>query len=337
MSDVPTSTPPSLIDPRYESLPPPPPPGRDFSDRLDGVIVLVSVADVYLAKACCASIRHSMGNIPITLLVDGPNTDTSEIERLPNVKRMVAQEIVEKKYARLCTGFWVKLLIHWKSPYERFLYLDSDTLVWGDLRTCAGFDQYDFIGAYRFVNESRFHTEEEVQRCLFDLDVIKKLDPAFKWQGKEAVNAGAFFVRRGMFDKEKLMALRQLNCWRCYENGVLQYLLWKAEEEGIPRTGKERLQLYPADDTSPPEDRFLPRDCRRPVIIHWITKKPRLGRRYRAADDFRLLFLKMTGRTKWLKTRLLLEDLAVWLGRHKRSLLGRKKRSNPIAPDYARK
>jgi hypothetical protein len=319
--------PPNLLDPRCESLPPPPPVAQDLSNRLDGVIVLVSSGDVYLAKACCASVRQSMGNIPITLLVDGSNTDTSEIERLPNVKRMVAQEIVEKEYAELCTGFWVKLLVHWKSPYERFLYLDADTLVWGDLRAYAQLNQFDFIGAYRFATESRFYTEEEVQRCLFDLDVIKKLDPFFDWHGKEAVNAGAFFVRRGIFAKEKLMALRQLNCWRCYENGVLQYLLWQAEREGTPRTGGERLQLYPADHTSPPEDRFLPRNCQRPVIIHWITKKPRLGRQYRAADDYRQLFLKMTGRTKWSKTRLLLEDVGVWLQRQKRSLLRKRARS----------
>ncbi len=335
MPQDPNPVPPNLLDPRRESLPPPPPVAQDFSNRLDGVIVLVSSGHVYLAKACCASVRQSMGNIPITLLVDGPNTNTSELERLPNVKRLVAQEIVEKEYAELCTGFWVKLLIHWKSPYERFLYLDSDTLVWGDLRAYARFDQFDFIGACRFATESRFYTEAEVQRGLFDLDVIQKLDPFFDWHGKAAVNAGAFFVRRGVFDRENLMALRRLNCWRCYDQGLLNYLCWQAERKGIPRTGGERLQLYPADHASPPEDRFLPRNCQRPVIIHWITKKPRLGRRYRAADDYRKLFLKMTGRNKWLKTRLLLEDIAVWLGRHKRSLLGQKNRSNPIVIDHA--
>jgi Mannosyltransferase putative len=320
MSQIPCSIPSKLVDPRCESLPPPPSPAQDFISQLDGIIVLVSAGDVYLAKACCASIRHSMGDIPITLLVDGPNTDTAELQRLPNVKRMVAQEVVDHEYAKLCTGFWVKLLVHWKSPYERFLYLDADTLVWGDLRAYAKFDQFDFIGAYRFTNEIKLKTAEEIHRCLFDVDIVRKWDPALDWHGQELINAGAFFARRGVFARENLMALRRLNCWRCYDNGVLQYLFWRALREGIPRAGGYRLQLFPADETSRPEDRFLPRDGQHPAIIHWITRKPKLGRRYRAADDYRKLFLKMTGRSKWLNARLFVEDLNVWLQRHRRSL-----------------
>jgi hypothetical protein len=45
----------------------------------------------------------------------------------------------------------------------------------------------------------------------------------------------------------------------------------------------------------------------------------------------------MIGRTKWLNASLFIEDIAVWLGRQKRSLLGQKKRSKPIEINYARK
>jgi hypothetical protein len=55
-------------------------------------------------------------------------------------------------------------------------------------------------------------------------------------------------------------------------------------------------------------------------VIHWITKKPKLGRRYRASDDYRKLFLKMTGTKHWLNSRLWLEDFGVWLRRQQRSL-----------------
>ena len=52
-----------------------PPPGCG----LDGVIVGVCAADLYLAKACCASVRRFMGDIPITLLADG-RVNTSALE-----------------------------------------------------------------------------------------------------------------------------------------------------------------------------------------------------------------------------------------------------------------
>ena len=319
--------PPGLLDPRVESLPPPPVPERDFSDRLDGVIILVSAGDVYLAKACCASVRQSMGNIPITLLVDGAQTDTAELERLPNVRRMVAQEVVTGESARLCTGFWVKLLVFWASPYERFLYLDADTLVWGDLRTHAEFDRYDFIAALHHGSRLTYETEAEIQRFVFDVDFIKKMDPGLDWREKELANNGVFFARRGVFSREKLMELRQLPCWRCYEQGVTNYLRWKAMGEGTPRVSGCKLQIFPAESAYIPEDRFFPRDNRRPMIVHWTSKKPRLDRRYVAADDYRKLFLQMTGRTNWLATRLLIEDIAVWLGQQKRKLLRQKNQS----------
>jgi hypothetical protein len=321
MSQASALIPPNLLDPRIESLPPLPPTDQDFSSRLDGVVIAVWDGDVYLAKACCASVRESMGDIPITLLVDGAATDTRELQRLPGVQRMVVQKVADAEFLRLCTGnSWTKLLLFWMSPYERFLCLDADTLVWGDVRRYAEFDKYDFIAAGRFNNPNNLETSEEVHRGVFDVDVIKKLDPAFDWRGREAINAGVFFARRGVFSKANLMQLRRLDCWRCYENALLIYLYWRALREGVPPMGGHKLQLFPADETSRPEDRFLARDCQQPAVIHWITKKPKLGRCFRATNDYRKLFLKMTGRSSWLETRLFLEDVAVWLQRQRRSL-----------------
>lgn len=300
---------------------------------MDGVIILVSAEHVFLAKACCASIRQSMGNIPITLLTDGPDVNTRELQKLPNVKCIVAQEVMTGEEARLCTGYWVKLLVFWVSPYERFLYIDSDTLVWGDVRAYAEFEKFDFITVDRLKTPVTFQTPEEIQQHVFDIDTVKKLDPAMDWRGREAAYAGAFFARRGVFSKEEMLKLRQVECWRCYDMGLLRFLLWRASRKGAPRIGGHRFHVFPADHGPSPEDRFVPRDGQRPAIIHWITKKPKLGRRYRADQDYRKLFLKMIGKTKWLGARLFFEDLAVWLGRHKRSLLGQRRRSelsNPL-------
>lgn len=318
------------LDPRFESLPPPPPAETDFSNRLDGVIIPVWAGDVYLAKACCASVRQSMGDIPITLLVDGPATDTRALQQLPGVRRMVLQEIADAEVVQLCTGnSWSKLPLFWTSPYERFLCLDADILVWGDLRAYAEFDKYDFIAAYHFTNPSIVQRLEE---CAFDVDVVKKLDPALVWRGQIDANNGVFFARRGVFSKETLIKLRQLNCWTCFENGLVNYLRWRAARESVPRIGGHNLQLFPAEEKLRLEDRYLPRDCQRPAVIHWITKKPRLGRRYQADDDYRKLFLKMTGRSKWLGARLFAEDVSVWLHRQRRSLNRRWQRIKKAKP-----
>jgi hypothetical protein len=121
------------------------------------------------------------------------------------------------------------------------------------------------------------------------------------------------------------MTLRRMDCWTCYESGVFRYLYWKALRDGMPRALGCKLQLFTADKTSRPEDRFLPRDGNRPAVVHWISKKPKLGRSYRASDDYRKLFLKLTGRSHFLSVRLLLEDLGVWLKRQRRSLAKRRR------------
>jgi len=315
------SVPPGYLDPRIESLPLAPAASADFSSRLDGVVIPVWVGDVYLAKACCASVRQHMGDIPITLLVDGAATDTREIQRLHGVQRLVVQEVMDPEYLRLCTGSsWTKLLLFWMSPYERFLCLDADTILWGDVRCYAEFDRYDFIAAYYLRDEWVMDDRADIERYFFDLDVAVRLSPGLKWQRREFANCGVFFARRGIFAQSQLMELRRLDCWRCYEQGLLNYLRWRSEPGDSPRMGGHRLQLFPADNGCKPENRFLRRDFAQPLVVHWVGKKPKIGRSFRAANDCRKAFLRQTGRTNLLGARLLAEDLNIWLQRHRRSL-----------------
>lgn len=323
MSDRAIQIPPGCLDPRAESLPPAPGPDRDYSGRLDGVVIPVWAGDTYLAKACCASVRRSLGDIPITLLVDGPATDTRDLQRLHGVQRLVVQDVATPEYLRLCAGScWTKLLLFWMGPYERFLCLDSDTLVWGDVRAYADFDRHDFIAAYNLTPRT-LPTEADLQNCVFDVDTIRRRSPALDGRGREFANGGVFFARRGVFSEADLMDLRRLDCWRCYEQGLFNYLRWQAETAGSTRFGGHRCQVFPAEAGIPAADRFLPRDFARPAIIHWIGKKPKLGRPFRAAGDYRRHFLELTGRTRWPGARLLLEDTNTWLGRHRRSLARR--------------
>ena len=309
-----------LLDPRVESLPPAPAVAGDFSRRIDGVIIPVWAGDIYLAKACCASVRQHMGDIPIALLVDGPATDTRELQRLHGIRRIVVQDIVEPALLPLFAGTpWPKLLLFWASPYERFLCLDSDTLLWGDIRCHADLERYDFISGYN-LNPMVLTTDEEVDRLVLDVQAARKLNPSLDLLNREFANSGVFFARRGVFSKERLLSLLQLDSWRCYDQGLLNYLRWEAESNGHPRMGWQRLQLFPAELHLVPGDRFLDRHFDRPLVVHWIGKKPKLGRPFRAANDYRRLFLTMTGQNRLPQARLLAEDLSYMLGRHRRSL-----------------
>ena len=320
MSKTPIQIPQGYLDPRVESLPPIPPPDRDLSARLDGVVIPVWAGDVYLAKACCASIRRFMGDIPITLFVDGPATNTRQVQRIHGVSRIVLQDVASAEDARFCSGSsWSKLPLFWMSPYERFLCLDADTMVWGDVRVYAEFDRFDLIAAHHLHTRLKFQTPEQVERYVFDVGVVAKLEPALDWREKEFAVAGVFFARRGVFSEAHLMELARLDCWRNCEQGLLNYLRWRCLQQGAPRAGGHRFQIFPGENVYQIEDRFLARHHNRPTVIHWLGKKPKLGRPFQAANDYRKLFLTMIGQSEWVAARLLIEDVVVWLGRQNRS------------------
>jgi len=299
---------------------PPLPPDRDVINALDGVIIPVWEGDLYMAKACCASIRQFMGNIPITLWVDG-DADTAELEQLPNVSRIQLQEVVSPEYAQLLTGSSLsKLPLFWASPYERFLCIDADTVVWGDIRVYAEFDKYDFIASHAIQHRTVEQSQSELERHVFDLAPVARMDPTLEWKGRERAVMGVFLARRGTFSEERLMALARMGCWRCYEQGLLNYLMWRGLQDGAPRIGGHSFQVFPPEASMPRENRFLPHDWKHPVVIHWLGKKPKLGRRYKLMDEYRRLYLDMCANPRGKGIRIFLEDLGVMLGRHRRSL-----------------
>jgi len=313
----------NLIDPRVAMPANPAAPGRDVSDALDGVIIPTWAGDVHLAKACCASIRQFMGDIPVTLLVDGA-ADTAALEKLHGVSRLTLADIAPPEHLPRLTGSSLaKLPLFWASPHERFLCIDADALVWGDLRVYADFERFDFIAAEKIAGDWLIQDESSLSRHAFDLGPVAEVDPAVRWKGERFAIMGVFMARRGVFEKHRLMELAAMKCWRCYEQGLLNYLMWQAERDGGPRIGGYPFQLFPSEESMPPADRFIPQDWRKPLAVHFLGKKPRLGRRYCMMDTYRRLFLTMCGQRHAQAFRILLEDVRVILGRHRRSLARR--------------
>jgi hypothetical protein len=149
-----------------------PPPGCG----LDGVIVGVCAADLYLAKACCASVRRFMGDIPITLLADG-RVNTSALESVFGAKRLAVADAAPAELVDIGRGTALpKLSVFWASPYERFLFLDADTLVWGDVRIHAALDRFDYVAAHQVPTPGLIPTEKAVTESVFDVAALRRFD-----------------------------------------------------------------------------------------------------------------------------------------------------------------
>lgn len=97
-----------------------------------GIIVAYYRKDYNFAKGCCASIRYFLGNIPICLIVDG-TFSVRELEKTYGVCALYRDNVTNHVLRERSFGLGLpKMVSFWESPWENFLYLDADTVVWGD-------------------------------------------------------------------------------------------------------------------------------------------------------------------------------------------------------------
>lgn len=96
-----------------------------------GIIVACAPHDYRLAKGTCASIRHFLGDVPICLLIDG-DFPVTDLQRAYGVRVLPRSNVRNPELRRRSFGWGLtKMVSFWESPWEYFLFLDVDTVVWG--------------------------------------------------------------------------------------------------------------------------------------------------------------------------------------------------------------
>ncbi|MGE0705064.1 MAG: hypothetical protein AB7F99_16775 [Vicinamibacterales bacterium] len=244
-----------------------------------GVIVACCEADYPLAKGCCASLREHLGDVPLTLLVDG-DFSVEAIVRGCDARVMRARgldpELAES------TGYGLtKMLAFWHSPYEQFLYLDADTILWGN--PLVGLE----IDADLIVNEPHEpYTEFILKSQYFDYDRIFDHTDSFDWRGCPFFNTGVLVGRRGVLDKREYLELlavkkRDHSLLLCGDQGILNLMVFRGASQGrltvrtaplqtvLPVVAREelerRFQIVEGRPRIDPIDR---------TVIHWAGAKP---------------------------------------------------------------
>ena len=110
-----------------------------------GVIIACCDQDYLFTKGCCASIRYFLGDVPICLLIDG-TFSVSPLEKVYGV-RVINHDSVSEPLLRKRSFGWGKshMIPFWESPWQNFLVMDADTIIWGDVLKLANFEDFDFI------------------------------------------------------------------------------------------------------------------------------------------------------------------------------------------------
>lgn len=252
-----------------------------------GVIVGCCNQDYNFAEGVCASIRYFMEDVPICLLVDGiSSVEIRAMERTYGVSVLNHINISSEFLKKHSFGWALnKMICFWESPWEHFLYMDSDTNAWGNiLNKVPHLKEYDMI-----IDQPAYeYSDADICKWFFDLPRLEKHFPDFNWKAhrNDYVCPGVIFGRRNIFSLDEYKELIEFNSlhpgiFKMGDMGFLNFLIFRAVDEGRLKLCQQDIQfLMPDFDLDYVKKRF-PFDENGPVctdedvtLIHWAGPKP---------------------------------------------------------------
>lgn len=247
-----------------------------------GVIVACHRGDYALARACCASVRQHLGDIAIGLLADG-DFSTRDLENVYGVTTIRSRDVAQDVLRNRSYGYGLtKMVAFWASPFERFLYLDADTIVWGDVLAGLDVESADFI----FNSPHEAYTDFILKSQYFDFDRLFEHIETFEWQGLPYFNTGVFIARRHLFAIDEYVGFldlqaREAQLLQAGDQGILNIMTFRAAEQRRITVRQWPLQtvvpVVPIDEL---RRRFRIEDGEPQVsasdrtVIHWAGSKP---------------------------------------------------------------
>ena len=240
-----------------------------------------------MVGATLASIRYYCPDTPICLTVDG-DFDVSDLEAQYDLVILRISEMEDQEMARfIARSFHAKHAAMWEGPFEFYLWLDCDALLWGDLTPKIKTDiDFQILWDEISVPADAGEIPEWMLHYMFDPIQLKSFDPDFEWRGHPYFCAGVFACRRNVIPFEKY---REVESWRRDHPGVFawgdmgmfNYLIHSLAQQGKITTAMSDLQNIPVYngkeelviDTTDSGWRF-PEEVSRPRIAHFCGRKP---------------------------------------------------------------
>ena len=251
-----------------------------------GVVTACHAGDCFMVKGTCASIRHFMPDVPICVIVDGDHS-IKELEDTYGVIPLPVNSCSDVRLRSICRGSskskWCAL---WEGPFEHMLYVDSDVVVWGDVRQGAAFKERDFVMMSPFTGSAE--NKGSIDHFFYSTGRIAGLFPDFDWVGKPFFCAGAFAMRRGLFPIEDLLELQALSqkypdLFKFQDQGIFNFLVQRSIQAGGVDLAINELQYIAADHPrKETQARFgdspwrLPVNVAEPALLHLCGEKPLL-------------------------------------------------------------
>lgn len=276
-----------------------------------GFVTGCHAGDKFMVQATLASMRHYCPDVPICLTVDG-DADVSDLAREYNLIVLRIGDLPSAKMRRLVAGgFHAKHAAMWEGPFEYYVWLDSDAIVWGDFTSQVRTD-VDFQIFWSEISIPADATEVPawLPHFYFDPSKLRQLDPTFDWRGHPYFSAGVFACRRNAIPFARYVDLeavsRQipglfesgLNSY-VGDMGMLNYLVHAMTQRGDLKTTVSDLQHIASHhgtaelegDCARNGWRF-PANIERPRVAHFCGRKPFLFDRHAYSRPFTIARLE---------------------------------------------
>jgi hypothetical protein len=248
---------------------------------VDCVYVTASALDARYTRICVASVRFFYPEIPIRLLIGGPVQRDLTAELFEYWGVGTAEIPVEGDYG---WGF-VKLEVLFGSPGERFLVLDSDTVLTGRVLDLWGDSRASFL----VDDEAQF--EERAKAIYYDWEKVRQIDPCAQ-PPRFLFNTGQWFGTAGILTREDFApwlmwtmprTTTPANHFINGEQGILNYVFNQKALQGL-RVERRQIMRWPAHSMEGLDAGTVSKGAAIPRIVHWAGLKKARQRDMLAAD-----------------------------------------------------
>ncbi len=251
-----------------------------------GFVTGCHAGDKFMVQATLASMRHYCPMVPICLVADG-DFDVSALKQQYDLIVLRVPELSSPEMRKLVSGnYRAKLAAMWEGPFEVYVWLDSDAIVWGDFTPQVRRDldfQIFWKEAERMATPA---APDGFRHFYFDPDLLKKFDETFEWHGNNYFCSGAFASRRNAIRFEEWAQVEEwakqvdgLFAWG--EMGMLNYLVHAKHQRGELKIASTDLQHVWAHHGKQEleQDCFgagwnFPKIIHHPRVAHFCFRKP---------------------------------------------------------------
>ena len=252
-----------------------------------GLVTGCHAGDKFMVQATLASMRYYCPDVPICLIVDG-EFDVSDLEKQYDLIVLRVSELPSEKMRNLIRGdYRAKLAAQWEGPFEFYVWLDSDAIVWGDFTDQIRTD-VDFQIFWSEISLPPDATEIPawLPHFHFDPQKLREFDPEFDWRGHAYFSAGGYACRKNVISFARWSKVESwgrqvpgLFAWG--EMGMLNYHVHSMAQRGEIKTAMSNLQHIWGHHGK----QELVQDCRdagwhfpktigRPRVAHFCGRKP---------------------------------------------------------------